>query len=256
MSANSYSPSAAASASLCRCRLATGRPQAHIARCSSAKKGTSRQPRLGAKRTSPASSSTAPGRLTPTPDNSRPRSVSVCQAWWTSAVACRHTDCTSVLSSRPCKVSSTCPASETDTTRSCCTPISTPSSTRTLSLMCSGMDGRPRPSAATGALASRSQRSSSSSRTRALTVDLVKPLCCDSRARDKPGWLRSRRNNTLRLMRLSSCWSPVVLMARRAFRRRAAGRYLAGRGDCVLPAGCLPRMIMPSTSSSVTSCVR
>ena len=33
-----------------------------------------------------------------------------------------------------------------------------------------------------------------------------------SRARDNPGRARNSRSNTLRLMRLSSCWSPMVFI--------------------------------------------
>ena len=58
---------------------------------------------------------------------------------------------------------------------------------------------------AMGALASLSQCSSSNSRTNALTVDLVSPLCWESRARDNPGCARNSRNNTLRLIRFNRC---------------------------------------------------
>ena len=68
-SANSYSLRAAVSASFCTCIGTGGTPARLSAWVMSGKKATLRQPRLGAKRSTPLASSNAPGRPTPTPSS-------------------------------------------------------------------------------------------------------------------------------------------------------------------------------------------
>ena len=209
--ANSYSPSAAASASFCSCTVTPVRPAAASASSSIGSRRTLRQPRLGAKRTSPVQSSTAPGTHTPMLDSRSPRSASRQCAAAAMRATCAQVPAGALSASACSSECNTSPCSETQASRAVSTAISMPMSARTPTLICSGVEGRPSPSA-TAAPDSLSQPSSSSSRTRRLTVDLVRPLSLASRARDSPGRARRSRSSTLRFMRLSSCWSPMVFM--------------------------------------------
>ena len=183
---NSYSPKAAASASFCTCTLLQAIPAAAKAALTMVKKSRLRQPRLGAKCTSPVLSWTAPGKHRPTPLMVIRRAAKSAHKGCNSPVAWAHTACGSGLCSGTSCSENTSPVSDTQTMRRHSTATSMPIKTRPWALSCSGVDGRPRPSPVTGELASTSHCSSSSSRTRALTVDLVRPLWAARRARDSP----------------------------------------------------------------------
>ena len=140
---NSYSPSAATSASFCMYSATRRTSAAASARCIIGSTSRLRQPRFGAKRTMPVASSKAPGRPTPMPASCSPRAAITALACATKRAVCVHTCCGCGLRSGFSSACSTSPSSDTQTTRTHSTAMSTPIKARARTLICSGVDGRP-----------------------------------------------------------------------------------------------------------------